>query len=58
MIYWILHTLATSTIHKLFDLLKVSFKRAVILKVIKENPSLPCGSSTNQKNRDERLGYK
>ncbi|MBM7654175.1 tyrosine-type recombinase/integrase [Neobacillus cucumis] len=32
-------TLRTSTIHKLFDVLKVAFKRAVKLKVIKENPA-------------------
>jgi integrase len=32
-------TLKTSTIHKLFDVLKVAFKRAVTLKVIKENPA-------------------
>ncbi|MBT2736190.1 site-specific integrase [Bacillus sp. ISL-7] len=32
-------TLKASTIHKLFDVLKVSFKKAVKLKIIKENPS-------------------
>jgi len=30
--------LASSTIHKIFDVLKVSFARAVKLKIIKENP--------------------
>ncbi|MGJ7910472.1 tyrosine-type recombinase/integrase [Neobacillus sp. LXY-1] len=30
--------LASSTIHKIFDVLKVSFSRAVKLKIIKENP--------------------
>ncbi|MED4229139.1 phage integrase SAM-like domain-containing protein [Neobacillus cucumis] len=34
-----LTTLRTSTIHILFDVLKVAFKRAVKLKVIKENPA-------------------
>jgi integrase len=33
-------TLKASTIHKLFDVLKVAFKRATVLKVIKENPAL------------------
>jgi integrase len=32
-------TLKTSTIHKLFDVLKGAFKRAARLKVIKENPA-------------------
>ncbi|WP_232490238.1 Arm DNA-binding domain-containing protein [Neobacillus cucumis] len=32
-------TLKTSTIHKLFDVLKVAFKKAVKLKIIKENPA-------------------
>lgn len=31
-------TLKSSTIHKLFDVLKAAFKRAVRLKLIKENP--------------------